>query len=74
VVVSADSDFAMLLASQSASEPSFILFREPELTLAEQYFELLLAALRVLEPELAIGCVAVFRCGRPRVPRLPLAD
>ena len=31
-VVSADSDFAMLLAAQSATEPSFILFREPNLT------------------------------------------
>jgi len=29
VVVSADSDFGVILATQEASRPSFVLFREP---------------------------------------------
>jgi predicted nuclease of predicted toxin-antitoxin system len=74
VIVSADSDFAVILASQAASHPSFILFREPNVLRPQDYIDLLLSALPTLGPELANGCVAVFRSGRLRVRKLPISD
>jgi predicted nuclease of predicted toxin-antitoxin system len=73
VVVSADTDFGAILANQEANCPSFILFRDPNLLAASDYAQMLVPALAVLEPELISGCVAVFRNGRLRVRRLPLA-
>lgn len=73
VIVSADTDFAAILARQEASHPSFILFRDPNLLVAADYAAMLLPALSVLEPELRSGCVAVFRNGRLRVRKLPFA-
>jgi hypothetical protein len=72
-VVSADSDFSTILASQEAERPSFILFRETNARVARDYLNLLLSALPVLEPELMAGCVAVFRNGRLRVRKLPFS-
>ena len=74
IVVSADSDFAAILAAQEADRPSFILFREPNLTTARDYVDALLPVLAALEPELSAGCVAVFRRGFLRVRRLPICD
>ena len=74
VVLSADSDFGAILANQEVSQPSFILFREPNLLSAQDYVGLLLPVLPMLEPELASGCVAVFRRGRLRVRRLPPSE
>ena len=73
IVVSAGSDFGAILAAQEANRPSFMLFRNPNLLVAADYFKLLLPLLPVLEPELVSGCVAVFRSGRLRVRRLPFA-
>lgn len=73
VVVSADTDFGAILANQEANRPSFILFRDPNLLVASDYAAMLIPALTVLEQELINGCVAVFRNGRLRVRRLPLA-
>jgi predicted nuclease of predicted toxin-antitoxin system len=72
VVISADTDFAALLANQQANRPSFILFRDPNLLGASDYAGALVPALNLLEPELASGCIAVFRNGRLRVRKLPL--
>ncbi len=74
IIVSADSDFGTILASQEAAQPSFILFRNTNLLVAEDYTGALLPALPLLEPELTRGCVAVFRSGRLRVRQLPFAD
>ena len=41
---------------------------------ARDYFDTLLPALPVLEPEVRSGCVAVFRHGRLRVRRLPFSE
>jgi predicted nuclease of predicted toxin-antitoxin system len=71
IIVSADSDFATLLAQQAADRPSFILFRETNLLRAQDYMDMLLPVLPALEPELTSGCVAVFRKNRLRVRRLP---
>jgi predicted nuclease of predicted toxin-antitoxin system len=67
IIVSADTDFGAILATQEANRPSFILFRDPNLMLVGDYSNMLLQALPVLEPELMSGCVAVFRRGRLRV-------
>ena len=71
IVVSADSDFSAILAAQEAERPSFILFRDPNLLVAQDYIDILLSVLPALESELMSGCVAVFRNGRLRVRRLP---
>jgi predicted nuclease of predicted toxin-antitoxin system len=72
-LMSADSDFSTILAVQEAERPSFILFREPDLRLAQDYIQLLLPVLAALKPELDAGCVAVFRRGRLRVRKLPFS-
>ena len=71
IIVSADADFGNLLATIQTNKPSFILFRDPNLFGAEDFFDMLLPVLRELEPELENGCVAVFRHGRLRIRRLP---
>ena len=73
IVVSADSDFGVILAAQDADRPSFILFRDPNLLVAHDYAGMLIPAVPILEPELASGCVAVFRNGRLRVRKLPFS-
>ena len=74
VVVSADSDFAMLLALSRRSKPSFILFREADVTRAQEYVSRILEYLPLLESELDAGCVVTFRRGRIRVRSLPIED
>jgi len=73
IIVSADTDFGTLLAGMEASRPSFILFREPDFVAAEDFATVLLRSLPTLHPELESGCVAVFRAGRLRVRKLPIA-
>ena len=60
-VVSADSDFGVILAAPEATHPSFILFRDTNLLVATDYAGMLVPVLGILGPELADGCVAVFR-------------
>ena len=74
VVVSADSDFAMLLALSRRSKPSFILFREADIIRAHEYADRILECLPLLESELDAGCVVTFRRGRIRVPSLPIKE
>ena len=73
ILVSADSDFATLLALEETANPSFILFREPDVVTAEDYAVRLLKSLFALQALLESGCVVVFRRGRVRVRALPLA-
>lgn len=73
VIVSADSDFGTLIAARDVEHPSFILFRETSLLVAQDYIGVLLPALPLLEPDLMNGCVAVFRRGRLRVRKLPFS-
>jgi len=72
VVVSADSDFAMLLALSRRSKPSFILFREADIIRAEEYADRILECVPLLESDLDAGCVVTFRRGRIRVRSLPI--
>jgi len=72
ILVSADSDFAGLLALGSEHRTSFLLFREPDLVDAVEYRDLILACLRSMEAELAAGCIVVFRRGLLRIRTLPI--
>jgi len=71
ILVSADTDFATLLAVTRKAKPSFILFREPDVIRARDYVGRILVSLPLLESELEAGCVVVFRHGRIRVRNLP---
>lgn len=72
VIVSADSDFAMLLALSRRNKPSFILFREADIIRPEHYASRILECLPIIETELEEGCVVTFRRGRIRVRTLPI--
>ncbi len=71
VILSADADFGMLLASRNASKPSVVIFRQsdkrPRTTL-----RLFLACLPRIEEALQEGAVVVFQDRRIRIRRLPL--
>jgi predicted nuclease of predicted toxin-antitoxin system len=73
VIVSADTDFGTLLATQESAKPSFVLIRDSELVTAEDFFGVLRSSLRLLEAELSLGCVVVIRSGRMRIRRLPIS-
>jgi len=81
VVVSADSDIGAILAAQEAEHPSFILFRDPNVLVARDYLNMLLAALPFsslnYSPDASLSFVAV-TCGSadchfPRRSPRPLA-
>jgi predicted nuclease of predicted toxin-antitoxin system len=72
ILVSADTDFAMLLATRRASRPSVVLFRRSTERRPEQQAALLLANRDAVTDELEAGAVAVFEPRRIRIRRLPL--
>jgi predicted nuclease of predicted toxin-antitoxin system len=74
IVVSADTDFAMLLANRSAERPSVVLFRRSTERRPEQQAALLLANLDAVADDLEAGAVVVFEPQRIRIRRLPLAS
>jgi predicted nuclease of predicted toxin-antitoxin system len=74
IIVSADSDFSMLLGVMDREKPSFILFREAEIVHPKDYVDRLVAALPALASELEAGAVVVFRRGRIRIRRLPFEE
>ena len=72
-VVSADSDFAMLLATQKGTRPSFVLFRHRTGSPASQ-LEQLIARLPSITKALEEGSIVVFEESRIRVRKLPIDD
>ena len=55
IVISADSDFSAILASREAGQPSFILFREPNLLTASDYVSALLPAFAIAGGRVKFG-------------------
>jgi predicted nuclease of predicted toxin-antitoxin system len=72
IVVSADSDFGAIIAAQEAERPSFILFREPDLMVARDYFDALCPALPILASENGVRLCRGLPKGSPACPEIAL--
>lgn len=72
VLVSADTDFATLLATRSASKPSVILFRGGGSRRPEVLASLILQNLPQLAAALDAGCIVTIEPTRLRVRLLPI--
>jgi predicted nuclease of predicted toxin-antitoxin system len=72
VVVSADTDFATLLAIRSASKPSLILFRGQGSRMPQALSRLILENEPQLRDALVAGSIVTFEPSRIRVRRLPI--
>lgn len=72
VVVSADSDFATLLALSNGVAPSLVLLRSSDRLTPQEQAALLQANLPALQSALDSGAVATIAGGRVRVRRLPM--
>lgn len=73
IVLTADTDFGMLLASSKATLPSVVIFRQSDKR-PPRVLELFLANLSRIEGPLGQGAVVVFQDRRVRVRNLPLAS
>jgi predicted nuclease of predicted toxin-antitoxin system len=72
VIVSADTDFATLLALKREAAPSLLLFRGATSRTPARQLALLLANLPALESTLSAGAIVVFEECRMRVRQLPI--
>jgi predicted nuclease of predicted toxin-antitoxin system len=71
-LVSADTDFAQILAHRGASRPSLILFRSSRARRPEAQADLLLTRLAEIAERIEAGSIVVFDEARVRVRPLPI--
>jgi predicted nuclease of predicted toxin-antitoxin system len=72
IIVSADTDFGTLLASNQARRPSLVLFRQQQDRRPQRQVAVLLANLPAIGDALQQGAVVVFEDTRVRVRPLPI--
>jgi predicted nuclease of predicted toxin-antitoxin system len=72
VVLTADTDFTMLLALRSAGRPSVVLLRQVAELRPDSHFQLLVANLPAVAADLEAGAVVSLSPTRLSVRRLPL--
>jgi len=71
-IISADADFATLLAVEGRSEPSVILLRSADRLTPDQQADLILANLDTVAADLESGAVVTIGRGHMRIRTLPV--
>jgi predicted nuclease of predicted toxin-antitoxin system len=74
ILISADTDFANILALRKEKRPSAILFRRQTQRRPEEQVSLLLLNLPALREDLVTGAIVVFDQDRIRIRSLPVAE
>ena len=72
IVISADTDFSLILSSRTVTKPSVVLFRKGAEHKPELQIRLLLTNLPSIETALNTGSIVVFERTRIRIRSLPL--